>query len=381
MPSSRPTTRNSERSYVSEFASSDNVILNPLYTNPDQSALPSQTNLRGPRGRRQANATDHGHPGGNGRREQVFALGSREDVQQEDYVSPIFGMFNRAWTRYRDAEEERRIVAARSLVASQYADDWDNDVYQRTDHDDIDIQAIDFQAVQQENLPPTDEQRRVVARQRLLDSSPLTVDTMLREGHAQMDRNVAQAIVINGVQQAIYLRRANSSSNVASSQQDPPLREVANVDPVILEQTSSDQPIPRAARTARHNFHRQFYSNPFDEQRPLGSHNDGQSVESIDENIFAGVPSVARMNPIDTQQLRRPAPTKSEDLKVNFACKMCQEQKIDTICMPCMHAAMCRWCSELWRADCRATNGRMDHREWRCVLCRKQIKETKRFFV
>ncbi|KAK5074451.1 hypothetical protein LTR70_005881 [Exophiala xenobiotica] len=370
MPSGRRPMRSSERNYVSEFDSSDNVILNPLYTNPSQVTLPLQTASRHPQGRRQGNATDHGHPGDIGQREQVFALGTREDVQHEDYVSPIFGMFNRAWTRYRDAEEERQSEAAR-----QHADDLDDDAYRWTDHDEIDVQAISFRTVQQENIRPTDEQRHAVTRQRLFDASPLTMDTMLREGQAQMDRNIAQAVVANESQETIYLRRASTDSNVASSRRDPPLQDVANVNPIVSEQTLTGQPLPRTTRRARHNFHGQFYSNPFDEQRPLRYHNDGRVIDLTDEG------PLDRINPIDAQRQRRPAPAKSEDLKVNFACKICQEQKIDTICLPCMHAATCRWCNELWKDNCRDINGRVDRRDWKCVICRKQIKETKKFFI
>ena len=48
---------------------------------------------------------------GNNQHFASFALGTREEVQSEDYVSPLTNMYNRAWTRYREAEEQRALSA------------------------------------------------------------------------------------------------------------------------------------------------------------------------------------------------------------------------------------------------------------------------------
>ncbi len=372
MPSNRRSMRGFGRSYVSEFGSSDSVTFNPLQSNPTQTAAPPHGASHNARSRRQQNATDHAHPQARRRREQAFPLGTREDVQQEDYVSPIFGMFNRAWTRYRDAEEVR--AAARSTTSAQEAGRSHDGDYHLVDTHNNDGREVGFQSARQENIPPVDDQYHALAAQRHFDTSPLTLETMLQEGEAQMGSDLAHAALAAGVQRALSARRAYTDTNAASLRRDSPHPGVANVTPSTFGQNPTDQPMLRASRRGRNNFHTQFYSNPFNE-RPFRYHNGGEVVDLRNES------PLDRVNPIDAQRSRRPAPAKSEDLKVNFACKICQEQKIDSICMPCMHATTCRWCAEIFKDECRDIDGRFDRRLWKCVMCRKQIHEVKRFYI
>lgn len=357
--------RGFRRNHIPEFNPADdvtlNATLNPLRSNPTQPAQPSQGVTQNAESRRQRNAADHGHPEETRLRGHAFPLGTREDVQQDDYVSPIFGMFNRAWTRYRDAEEERTTV--QSAAATQEGSSLDDEDHQVITHHSNGSREIDFLHVRQENTPPSTTLSRALARQHLLDASPLTIETMLRAGEAQMNTDTAQAAIPNGVQHALSARREYTDHNNAMYYQEVPRLGYVN--------GNVQQPNRRADRRG---FHAQFYSNPFDE-RAFRYHNDGQTNRPTGED-----PS-DRINPIDAQRLRRPAPAQSEDLKVNFACKICQEQKIDSICMPCMHATTCRWCAEIFKDECRDASGRFDHRLWKCVLCRKQIKEVKRFYI
>ncbi|KAJ9663532.1 hypothetical protein H2198_000798 [Neophaeococcomyces mojaviensis] len=52
-------------------------------------------------------------------RVQAYPLGTIEDVQQEDYVSPITGMFTRAYDRFRIAEEVRRAEAQSAAIQAR----------------------------------------------------------------------------------------------------------------------------------------------------------------------------------------------------------------------------------------------------------------------
>ncbi|KAK5944895.1 hypothetical protein PMZ80_002097 [Knufia obscura] len=367
MPPNSRTMRGFGRSYVAEFGPSDNVNLNPLRSNPSNLRLPVRQPSQGSRRRRDRNATDHGHPEEGSQRSQAFPLGTREDVQQEDYESPIFGLFDRAWTRYRGAEESR--TAALTAIAQDARRVFDED-YQLVDHQNTPVSRASLPNSQQENVPPNYEQFQ--ARQRHLDTSPLTMETMLREGQAQMERNAAQVAVADGIRQALSGRRAHTDTHVSSTSEE--ITPSGSSNPFSLGQAAAGHNIPRSSRRARQNFHTQFYSNPFDES-PFRYHNSMRLDGHTDTNPPATV------NPIDVQRSRRPAVSKSEDLKVDFACKICQEQKIDTICMPCMHAATCRWCAEIFKDECRTMDGRFDQRLWKCVVCRRQIKEVKRFYI
>lgn len=82
------------------------------------------------------------------------------------------------------------------------------------------------------------------------------------------------------------------------------------------------------------------------------------------------------INPIDDQS-SRPPPLGSEEMMVSVACKICCEQKVDTLLEPCMHVAICRWCSALVKDSVRRgyTN------RWRCPICRRGILQTRRIFL
>ena len=198
-------------------------------------------------------------------------LGSRDDVQQDDYESPIFGMFNRAWTRYRDAEEVRSV-------------------------------------------------------ERMLDDAEA-----LEQDHVDVDDVVHNSHMLD---------------------LDGPAR----------------RPLPGPFRFGqrRRDFHAQFY----------GSATASEPQRHVEDEVGDD----ESCNQID-RQVNRPTPISSEDLKVDFACKVCKEQKIDSISMPCMHAAMCHWCSDLWKSGARDQAGRFNHILWTCIICRKQVKEQRRFYM
>lgn len=217
------------------------------------------------------NASTNGHNHPRPRRHRLFPLGTREDVQREDYESPIFGMFSRAWTRYRDAEEVR--------TAARLVDEQDD------------------------------------------------VDTIVHNAHMLDLDNTAEER-----QSAIGPQRYR---------------------PIV---------------SRRRNFHSQFYGLlGFEQPSRLYPH------EAASEGNGSGG------NLIDQQQ--RPEPKSPEDLKVDLGCKVCREQRIDTIMMPCMHAATCHWCAELWKSGARDQTGRFNGSLWTCVVCRKQVKEQRRFYI
>lgn len=276
--------------------------------------------------------------------EQVYPLGTREDVQQEDYVSPVASMFGRAYGRYIEAESARQ--AARMANPGGFVP-----------------------------FPPAYLEWR---------DNPLQDPSaaMIRGQVGMMQPPANMGVVVQLPQAPIHTRPAMTNTRGGPPELRPreqrghtepnsePLRSQLNPEafgfvpgspPVVPISDTS----PRRART---NFHRRFYTNPFE----TSIHRPQDGGLAIDDNST---------NPIDTQ-LTRPDPVKSEDLKVDFACKVCTEQKINTVCVPCMHACMCKWCAMIHKNDCRERgSGRWNNSLWKCPICRKQIQEIKRFFI
>ncbi len=100
-------------------------------------------------------------------------------------------------------------------------------------------------------------------------------------------------------------------------------------------------------------------------------------------------PSPPRANPIDEQS--RPPSLPGSDMVVNIACRICNEQRIDTLMEPCMHACMCHWCSEIIRDQAqrsrrrrRAGFGDLEQAgapDRQCPICRHGVSGVRRIFL
>lgn len=116
-------------------------------------------------------------------------------------------------------------------------------------------------------------------------------------------------------------------------------------------------------------------------------------------HLTTEIDTTPRVNPIDAQQ--RPPPLSTEQMTVSLACRVCNEQKVDTLAEPCMHicrhfassfwamltfSGMCHWCSEIIRqqsqeARRRRIPGQRLHNLWRCPICRKDIMGVRRVYL
>ncbi|KIW71071.1 hypothetical protein, variant [Phialophora macrospora] len=198
--------------------------------------------------------------GGNNHHAVPYALGTREEVQSEDYVSPIATMYGRAWNRYREAEEHR--------AANREAN----------------INADNVFGTRPPQLPDPGQQ----FDESMNNLRRASAQEFNERMHAMIE---AQLAVLN------------------------PLRE----------------------------------------------------------------PDV---NPIDSQ-VSRPPPMPSEEMTANIECRICHEQKMDTILEPCMHLSICHWCLEVMRA--RVRRYRVDpengERRLRCPICRRNVTQAKRVYM
>ena len=93
-------------------------------------------------------------------------------------------------------------------------------------------------------------------------------------------------------------------------------------------------------------------------------------------------PEEAVVNPIDAQV--RPPPLTNEQMTVNIACRVCTEQRADTLFEPCMHVVVCHFCSRLLQDGARSRR-REEHSHpgipWNCPLCRRRIHRARRVYM
>lgn len=211
-------------------------------------------------------------------------LGTREEVQSDDYVSPIASMYGRAWHRYREAEDRR-----------------------------------------------LGEQRRETQRNAY-------VNAVLEADRSETSNSIAA------------LSRALDEHDELSQQ----FHESMNMQ----------------LRTTRENFLRMLRPTT---QPPIPLNEPAQSNPLVEPEVT---------NPIDSQE-SRPLSLSTEEMTANIACRICHEQKIDTLLEPCMHVAICHWCIEVMTERVRRhrqglSNG--DER-LRCPICRRNVNQFRKVYL
>ncbi|KAJ9611520.1 hypothetical protein H2200_004704 [Cladophialophora chaetospira] len=213
----------------------------------------------------------------------IYALGTREEVQSEDYVSPLATMYGRAWNRYREAEENRAANRREAL--------------------------------------------------------------------------------------------ANARANIRY-----PGNPMTNVHDLLG--SGPPQYPDRALRLAEEMESRRFAERIDRRERRLSMLQQAQERIQQATEAVANPLRTPRANPIDMQQ-SRPPPLSSDEMVANIECRICHEQKMDTLLEPCMHLAICHWCAEVMRQ--RTRQYRVDaedgDEQLKCPICRRRVTQSRRIFV
>lgn len=61
-------------------------------------------------------------------------------------------------------------------------------------------------------------------------------------------------------------------------------------------------------------------------------------------------------------------------MMVKLDCKICMEQIVDTVILPCGHAALCRWCAEIHIPPRSDDSTRPAYGNIKCPICRMDVK-------
>lgn len=258
------------------------------------------------------------------RQRPMAPLGTREDVENEDYVSPLSMMFHRAHDRYRVAEETRRQA----------------------------YQADQFMSTSDENAIP----------------NPLRS----RRGNATDN--------FTGRQE--FPEQFNYTMVPQQSTPYPPWSQNAHTEldrrrlgPVRPEEHMvEDLQMFQSLRTAelRHREHAIQLA--------------VSAVHSVQPNMqtHSQPPTTSLQSPTITfDNQPRPPPRSSEEMTVNIACTICAEHPINVVLLPCWHACMCNWCADL----CVPTKRDSPYARpptgftGKCPKCRAVVKERREIFL
>ncbi|KIW20543.1 hypothetical protein PV08_01118 [Exophiala spinifera] len=247
---------------------------------------PADANINHPHGNNEINPQHQpAYPGYNqsapahrqARRPITNPFGTREELESEDYQSPLTAMFGR-FERIREAREAQRAMHSRRQVS----------------------RSEDASSPLRSNLPPAGVPSYP---QRTTEPPPVSQDNGLRSRRFWISDQIHDLLL-------------NSTASRSSVAHGPTS--------MYLDDTEDED---------------DWAPNPIDEQK--------------------------RGDILDLKEM-----------DVSIACQICKEHKMDTLLEPCMHLAICHWCSELTRI----TAQRAD-RTWRCPICRGKIRGCRKVFL
>lgn len=261
-------------------------------------------------------------------------LGTREDLENADYQSPVGAMFGRAWDRYRMAEEMRRQAPTadnQNQTNNPSADQTASSPTSLVPHGHF-APFIAPQPREQRENPFTPRGAR--RREALTSNSQVNYREELQRQHAEIMMH-----------ERPHFAAAGRAARRLYRMSDEELALHRGLPPDYL------------AWYHQHTGHLAGHPHyePYDES------------ESDSEQVT-----------FDTQE--RPPPMKPESMIVNLACTICKEHLVDTVVMPCMHAVMCNWCAELQIPGKRGTPYIARDRTATCPLCRERVKEKRKIF-
>ncbi|KAI9812743.1 MAG: hypothetical protein M1827_004499 [Pycnora praestabilis] len=270
-------------------------------------------------------------------------FGTREEMERQgaDYESPIGGMFNRAWGRYRAREEERRSEQMlREIIETE---------------DRITEGA-------------SAENPEVAGAPEVIDMIDLGEDEeALQEYYAGLrsqgwmppwtGSDLSNPTNLLGVVQA---EREQDSNDTALTQ-------------YLFEQESSLGDNQEATARQVWEFRaeqrrRSTYQNPiFEHGIPL-TYPAYNSLEDEGDELRG------KGRGLDDKTSGRPEPKEDGELTITMECKVCYTQLADTACLPCGHLVMCQWCANK-QIPTHHHDRTIPRRPANCPLCRKKVKQ------
>lgn len=243
-------------------------------------------------------------------------FGTIEDVQQENYESPLSGMYNRAWNRYRQAE--------------------------------------DLRATDSTEAPPLEglsvQERREIEDQLLwgvMRESQLGQEPESNVWSYTPVRNDEEADVRSG-DVTITPPWANFPATSA-----PPSEPIATTSSstggmsevrLSLEQITSELQRLRLA---------------------------SEAVYSAQHALHARRATERPFPTLDNQP-DRPSPKTDAEMTRTMACQVCYQQLADIAVLPCGHMVMCQWCADVVVP---VKHSHIPIRPSKCPMCRKQVKQ------
>ena len=291
-------------------------------------------------------------------------LGTREDLENPEYQSPVGAMFVRAWDRYRTAEETRRQAAVAEVGNSSPRELPAPILNPLVPHGHLSSISHSENANQfMSSLPPVRGNQH---------------HSMQYPPPERRHQNLTAPPDFAGFNPThlphLHHQRFHHNAANLMSEYQPGL-------------AGSDAPSRRLSRrTSRMT------------EAELSLHRMAPNIGSLNDSDYASYLQLQRSGLMghtaqdsldeseneervifDTQE--RPPPMKPEEMVTDMACKVCMEHLVNTVFLPCMHAVMCSWCAELEIPGRRGSPTIPKNRTAKCPVCRGRVKQKREIFL
>ncbi|KAF2126206.1 hypothetical protein P153DRAFT_347241 [Dothidotthia symphoricarpi CBS 119687] len=254
-------------------------------------------------------------------------FGTREEIQQDDYESPLSTMYNRAWGRFRQAEELRATG---------------------------------------DNTAPSLEGRPVEERREIEEQ--LLWSVMRESQNASLGVEGAEGNVwsytptdANSSAETSYQRTRLRINELAESLRFAPPAMPA---PNVTTPASSSNPMSQV-RSSLQQIQYELNRLRAASDRDLFVSEAGEALRL--PRPFEPIP----VRTLDNQP-GRPPPMTDEAMTKVLACQVCYQQLADIAVLPCGHMVMCQWCADVVIP---VKHSHVPIRPSKCPMCRKMVKQ------
>ncbi|KAF2852703.1 hypothetical protein T440DRAFT_553553 [Plenodomus tracheiphilus IPT5] len=350
------------------------------------------------------------------RREQFQRVfGSREDLQQEDYESPLTSMYSRAYDRYQQAEErradstttappvngmsvqERRDIeeqllwgVMRDSQAMSEGTEREGDVWSYAPRP-----VVDRPAVPDDSSPAgllsrllansaSDRHRRIQAATTTMPPPNATEDANLVEMMYQLGYMAREPDISEEARGSPTAAPPTTTTTIPSLSSTMPSTSTSTSSPYL-------DPMSLAAYTEAERIRASRASRTSTTNRPFSSATTPTPSTALRLSDLIDSPSsphlarlTALLAAIDTHsqpaipgpsldsQPDRPAPKTDEEMTKVLACQVCYQQLADVAVLPCGHMCMCRWCADVVVP---VRHSHIPVGVVKCPMCRKVVKQ------
>lgn len=326
-------------------------------------------------------------------------FGTREDVQADDYVSPITNMFRRQveWDRNNTIVRANAGVIAQGNVPTESSPSTQSAAQGWRDTRTLppNIWA---------NVPPHDTS--AARRARRWTQAPPTLSNVIDPNRIRDPENPSQETTPTpqvtqsspGATQNIreyyrqrleaQLQRHDARRNAYSERTtDGPSESRDGFAPFTESRSFPPSAGTDPPRQAPFNLLDALQHADYHLQQTENHGPPRMSPEEISPHTQRATRMRVRRPGIEARQFigldgdNRPEAQEDKEMTVVLDCKICLSLKADTVCFPCGHLCMCHWCADQWipvRAD---DVTRALKKDAKCPVCKTVVKRRQKVFV